>query len=106
MFVTAYLPPILAAMNWLFSWLVPVFWIVAHHYHYGGRLCLLQTAALNSCINIFGANNKNGRSHYYEIMNGRYCSHDGDLRNYCCRRLHSAKEGLNQAPDYGPPQEN
>lgn len=28
MFVAAYLPPILAAMNWLFSWLVPVFWIV------------------------------------------------------------------------------
>ena len=24
----AFLPPILAAMNWLFAWLVPVFWIV------------------------------------------------------------------------------
>lgn len=28
MAVAASLPPILAAMNWLFSWLVPVFWIV------------------------------------------------------------------------------
>lgn len=28
MAVAAALPPILAAMNWLFSWLVPVFWIV------------------------------------------------------------------------------
>ena len=26
--VAAFLPPILAAMNWLFAWLVPVFWIV------------------------------------------------------------------------------
>jgi len=26
--VAAFLPPILAAMEWLFSWLVPVFWIV------------------------------------------------------------------------------
>ena len=26
--VASYLPPILAAMNWLFAWLVPVFWIV------------------------------------------------------------------------------
>lgn len=26
--VAAFLPPILAAMNWLFSWLVPVFWVV------------------------------------------------------------------------------
>lgn len=26
--VAALLPPILAAMNWLFSWLVPVFWVV------------------------------------------------------------------------------
>lgn len=26
--VAMYLPPILAAMNWLFSWLVPVFWVV------------------------------------------------------------------------------
>lgn len=28
MSVAAFLPPIIAAMNWLFSWLVPVFWIV------------------------------------------------------------------------------
>jgi SSS family solute:Na+ symporter len=28
MAVAAYLPPILAAMNWLFSWLVPIFWVV------------------------------------------------------------------------------
>lgn len=28
MSVAAFLPPILAAMNWLFSWLVPVFWVV------------------------------------------------------------------------------
>ena len=28
MTVAAFLPPILAAMNWLFSWLVPVFWVV------------------------------------------------------------------------------
>lgn len=28
MSVAAFLPPILAAMNWLFSWLVPIFWIV------------------------------------------------------------------------------
>jgi len=27
-FVAAFLPPILAAMNWLFAWLVPVFWVV------------------------------------------------------------------------------
>jgi len=26
--VASYLPPILAAMNWLFSWLVPIFWVV------------------------------------------------------------------------------
>ena len=26
--VASFLPPILAAMNWLFAWLVPVFWIV------------------------------------------------------------------------------
>lgn len=26
--VASFLPPIIAAMNWLFSWLVPVFWIV------------------------------------------------------------------------------
>ena len=28
MAVASYLPPILAAMNWLFSWLVPIFWVV------------------------------------------------------------------------------
>lgn len=28
MTVAAFLPPILAAMNWLFSWLVPVFWVI------------------------------------------------------------------------------
>jgi SSS family solute:Na+ symporter len=28
MSVASFLPPILAAMNWLFSWLVPVFWVV------------------------------------------------------------------------------
>ena len=28
MSIALYLPPILAAMNWLFSWLVPVFWVV------------------------------------------------------------------------------
>jgi SSS family solute:Na+ symporter len=28
MTVAAFLPPILAAMNWLFSWLVPIFWVV------------------------------------------------------------------------------
>lgn len=28
MSVAAFLPPIIAAMEWLFSWLVPVFWIV------------------------------------------------------------------------------
>ncbi len=28
MTVAAFLPPILAAMTWLFSWLVPVFWVV------------------------------------------------------------------------------
>jgi len=28
MAVAAYLPPIIAAMSWLFSWLVPVFWVV------------------------------------------------------------------------------
>ena len=27
-FVAAYLPPIVAAMNWLFAWLTPVFWMV------------------------------------------------------------------------------
>ncbi len=27
-FAAAFLPPILAAMNWLFAWLVPVFWVV------------------------------------------------------------------------------
>jgi len=26
--IAAYLPPILAAMNWLFSWVIPVFWVV------------------------------------------------------------------------------
>ena len=26
--IAAYLPPILAAITWLFSWLVPIFWIV------------------------------------------------------------------------------
>jgi SSS family solute:Na+ symporter len=28
MTVATFLPPILAAMNWLFSWLVPIFWVV------------------------------------------------------------------------------
>ena len=28
MSVAVFLPPILAAMNWLFSWLVPIFWVV------------------------------------------------------------------------------
>ncbi len=28
MSVAAFLPPILAAMNWLFSWLVPIFWVI------------------------------------------------------------------------------
>jgi len=28
MAVAAFLPPILAAINWLFSWLVPVFWLL------------------------------------------------------------------------------
>ena len=28
MCIAAYLPPIIAAINWLFSWLIPVFWIV------------------------------------------------------------------------------
>ena len=28
MAIASFLPPILAAMNWLFSWLVPVFWVV------------------------------------------------------------------------------
>ena len=28
MAIAAYLPPILAAITWLFSWLIPVFWIV------------------------------------------------------------------------------
>ena len=28
MCIAAYLPPILAAITWLFSWLIPVFWIV------------------------------------------------------------------------------
>lgn len=28
MAVASYLPPILASMNWLFSWLVPIFWVV------------------------------------------------------------------------------
>ena len=26
--IAAYLPPILAAMNWLFAWLVPIFWVI------------------------------------------------------------------------------
>ncbi|MFT6928307.1 MAG: SSS family solute:Na+ symporter [Psychromonas sp.] len=28
MAVASFLPPILASMNWLFSWLVPIFWVV------------------------------------------------------------------------------
>ena len=28
MTVASFLPPILAAMNWLFAWLVPIFWVV------------------------------------------------------------------------------
>ena len=28
MAVATYLPPILAAINWLFAWLVPIFWVV------------------------------------------------------------------------------
>ncbi len=28
MAIAAYLPPILAAMNWLFAWLVPIFWVI------------------------------------------------------------------------------
>ena len=28
MAIAAYLPPILAAINWLFAWLVPVFWVI------------------------------------------------------------------------------
>lgn len=26
--IAAYMPPILAAMNWLFSWVIPIFWVV------------------------------------------------------------------------------
>ncbi|HHY91416.1 MAG TPA: sodium:solute symporter family protein, partial [Clostridiales bacterium] len=28
MAIAAFLPPILSAINWLFAWLVPVFWLV------------------------------------------------------------------------------
>lgn len=51
--VAAFLPPILAAMNWLFAWLVPVFWVVVFGLfwkrHQGVAItALLVSWALNS----------------------------------------------------------
>ena len=48
MIVAAYLPPILAAIKWLFSWLIPVFWIVVFGFFWkrsrGAALATLLTA--------------------------------------------------------------
>lgn len=48
MAVAAFLPPILAAINWLFSWLVPVFWLLVFglfwRRHAGVAIATLLTA--------------------------------------------------------------
>lgn len=50
----AFLPPILAAMNWLFAWLVPVFWIVVFGLfwkrHQGVAIAALLISWLLNCL--------------------------------------------------------
>lgn len=52
--VAALLPPILAAMNWLFSWLVPVFWLVVFGLfwkrHQGVAIATLLVSWLANCL--------------------------------------------------------
>ena len=52
MCIAAYLPPILAAITWLFSWLIPVFWIVIFGFTW--KRC--QLAALLTLIAAWIAN--------------------------------------------------
>lgn len=52
--VAAFLPPILAAMNWLFSWLVPVFWIIVAglfwRRHQGVAVATLVASWIVNCL--------------------------------------------------------
>jgi SSS family solute:Na+ symporter len=52
--VAAFLPPILAAMNWLFAWLVPVFWVVVFGLfwkrHQGVAITALVLSWLLNCL--------------------------------------------------------
>jgi SSS family solute:Na+ symporter len=48
--VAAFLPPILAAMNWLFAWLVPVFWVVVFGLFWKRHQGVAITALLVSWI--------------------------------------------------------
>ncbi len=54
MIVAAYLPPILAAITWLFSWLIPVFWIVVFGFFWkrssGAALATLLTAWITNSV--------------------------------------------------------
>lgn len=57
--VAAFLPPILAAMNWLFAWLVPVFWLVVFGLfwkrHQGVAIVALLVSWLLNCLWSFTA---------------------------------------------------
>ena len=48
--VASFLPPILAAMNWLFAWLVPVFWILVFGLFWRRNQAIAITALLGSWI--------------------------------------------------------
>ncbi len=52
--VAAFLPPILAAMNWLFAWLVPVFWLVVFglfwQRHQGVAITALVVSWVLNCL--------------------------------------------------------
>ncbi len=52
MAIAAYLPPILAAMNWLFAWLVPIFWVIV----FGFLWKRSSGAAINTLVAAWVAN--------------------------------------------------
>jgi len=69
--VASSLPPILAAMNWLFAWLVPVFWVIVFGLFWktnqGVAICALVCCWLvNSLWSFTDISNK---LHLYELPN-------------------------------------
>lgn len=48
--IASFLPPILAAMNWLFAWLVPVFWVLVFGLFWRCNQGVALTALLGSWI--------------------------------------------------------